>query len=372
MRTGLNAAKTKNSIFTLCAVVVLVLVVENSHAEPYLAVAKGMQCSACHSQPAGGGMRNAYGNVFAQSELAAQRLGGADESLWTGSVGKWLAVGGNLRGGYEYIDTPDEDAVSEFDVTRGTLYIEAQVIPNRLSVYIDQQFAPDASQNREAYIKLRNADGRLHLMAGQFYLPYGLRLQDDSAFIRRATGINFTNPDRGVQLGYENRQWSTQLSVTNGTGGGAELDTGKQVSLVTQFVRPRWRVGASLNSNAADLGDREMGGIFLGLKTGPIAWLAEADFVRDEIPGSEDRNGIAGLVEGNWMFRKGHNVKVSYDYLDPDRDINEDHQVRYSVLWEYSPFQFFQSRIGARTYDGPPQFDVQNRDEFFIELHGFF
>ena len=372
MRTLNPSPDMSRVTLTILVLFALATLPEHVKAEPYLAVSKGMQCSACHSQPAGGGMRNAYGNVFAQSELAAKRLGGAEDSLWTGTVGKWLAIGGNLRGGYAYIDTPDQDEVSEFDLTRGTLYIEAQVIPNRLSIYIDQQFAPDASQNREAYVKLRNADGRLHLMAGQFYLPFGLRLQDDSAFVRRATGINFTNPDRGVQIGYENKQWSTQLSVTNGTGGGAELDTGKQVSVVTQYVRPGWRLGASLNTNNADLGDRDMGGIFFGLKTGSIAWLAEADYVTDEIPGSADRDGIAGLIEGNWMFRKGHNIKVSYDYLDPDRDIDEDHQVRYSLLWEYSPFQFFQSRIGARTYDGPPQLDAQNRDELFIELHGFF
>ena len=343
-----------------------------SRAEPYLAVFKGMHCSSCHSQPAGGGMRTAYGNVYAQSELAGKRLDNADDSMWTGTVAKWLAVGGNLRGRYEYVDTPDEEEVSEFDLTRGTLYIEAQIIPDRLSVYIDQQFAPNASQNREGYIKLRSDTGRLHLLAGQFYLPYGLRLQDDSAFVRRATGINFANPDRGVQVGYENQQWSTQLSVTNGTGGGAELDTGKQVSVVTQYVQQGWRLGASLNTNDADLGDREMGGIFMGVSTGPVAWLAEADYVRDEIPGSADRDGVAGLIEGNWMIRKGQNLKVSYDYFDPDRDVDEDHQVRYSLLWEYSPFQFFQTRVGARVYDGPPQFGAQNRDELFIELHGFF
>jgi hypothetical protein len=47
-------------------------------AEPYLAVYKGMQCSGCHSHPAGGGKRNAYGNVFAQSEMPAARLGAPD------------------------------------------------------------------------------------------------------------------------------------------------------------------------------------------------------------------------------------------------------------------------------------------------------
>jgi len=371
MTLSLNTWGRRPFLGSLFALSIIMTIPGLAVAEPYLAVERGMQCSACHSQPAGGGMRNAYGNAFAQSEMAAERLGG-DADIWTGNIGKWLAVGGDLRGRYEYIDTPDEDEISQFDVTRGTLYIEAQVIPNRLSLYIDQQIAPNASQNREAYVKLRDESGRLHLLAGQFYLPYGLRLQDDTAFVRRATGINFTNPDRGVQFGFENRQWSTQVSLTNGSGGGPEIDTGKQVSVVSQYVRPGWRIGASLNTNDADTGDRNMGGVFVGIKTGPIAWLAEADYVRDEISGSSDQDGIAGLIEGNWLFRKGHNIKVGYDYFDPDRDIDEDHQVRYSVLWEYSPFQFVQSRVGVRVADGPPQFNVQNRDEFFVELHGYF
>ena len=356
----------------LLLVLAAVAVADPAIAEPYLAVYKGMQCSACHSQPAGGGMRITYGNVFAQSELAATRLGNGDREFWTGAITEWLAVGGNLRGRYEYVDTPDADVQSEFELTRGTVYVEAQLIPNRLSLYVDQQIAPTASQNREAYVKLRDRSGRMHLLAGQFYLPYGLRLQDDTAFIRRVTGINLTNPDRGVQFGYENGPWSTQLSVTNGTGGGAELDTGKQLSVVSSYVTQRWRIGASLNSNDADTGDREMANVFFGLRTGPIAWLAEADWIRDELATAGDRDGVAGLFEANWLFRKGHNLKFSYDYFDPDRDISEDHQVRYSLLWEYAPFQFLQSRLGTRIYDGPPQFPAQNRDEFFLELHGFF
>ncbi len=53
-----------------------ILVAGAANAEPYLAVYKGMQCSTCHSQQAGGGMRNVYGNAFAQSEMPAQRVGG--------------------------------------------------------------------------------------------------------------------------------------------------------------------------------------------------------------------------------------------------------------------------------------------------------
>ncbi|MEO0996015.1 MAG: hypothetical protein AAFX58_00735 [Pseudomonadota bacterium] len=137
-------------------------------------------------------------------------------------------------------------------------------------------------------------------------------------------------------------------------------------------MQPAWRVGVSINANDDDAGDRQMQGVFAGLRTGPIAWLLEADRVSDDLPNGETRDAIAGLVEGNWLFRKGHNLKVSYDYLDPDDDVSENHQVRWSLLWEYSPIQFLQGRFGVRVYDGIPQNDRDNRDEFFAELHGFF
>jgi hypothetical protein len=341
-------------------------------AEPYLAVYKGMQCSGCHSHPAGGGKRNAYGNVFAQSEMPAARLGAADADFWSGELTKWLSVGADLRAGYEHVDIPDGDESSEFGISRGTVYVQAALIPERLSLYVDQQIAPGSGINREAYVRLNSESGKFHLAAGQFFLPYGLRLQDDTAFIRQVTGVNFSNPDRGVQFGYEAGPWSTQLTVTNGSGGGNETDTGKQMSWVAHFVRQRWRAGASFNLNDADAGDRQMQNVFFGLRTGPIAWLAEADLITDDLPSGAEQDAIAGLLEGNWLFRKGHNLKASYEYFDPDDDLDEDHRVRWSLVWEYAPMQFMQGRIGVRLYDGVPQVDLQNRDVYFAEIHGFF
>ncbi len=339
-------------------------------AEPYLAVFKGLQCSACHTHPAGGGKRNALGNAYAQTEMPAQRVG--EGELWTGQISKWFGIGGNVRGYYRYIDTPNQEEVSEFDVRRATLYFEATIIPDRLSVYVDQQVAPGGSLNREAYVKVRSSSGIWHLAAGQFFLPYGLRLEDDSAFVRQTTGINFNNPDRGLQVGYESGAWSTIVSLTNGSGGGAENDTGKQVSFIGSYAADRWRVGLSLNANDSDVGDRQMYGGFAGLRTGQIAWLAEVDRITDDLPAAGEREALASLVEANWLFMKGHNLKVSYEYFDPDNDIDEDHQARYSLVYEYSPMQFLQGRAGLRVYDGIPQVDAQNRDEFFLELHGYF
>ncbi|MDA0993079.1 MAG: hypothetical protein O3A13_05550 [Proteobacteria bacterium] len=338
--------------------------------EPYLAIYKGMQCSSCHSQQAGGGKRNVYGNAFAQTELPAQRIGEGD--LWTGEITKSLSIGADLRASYQNVDAPNSPETSEFSVNRGTVYLEASLVQNRLYLYVDQQLAPGASVNREAYLKLLSASGKVQFLAGQFFLPYGLRLQDDTAFVRQATGINFTNPDRGLQVAYQTDQWSSQVSVTNGSGGGVETDTGKQISFVTSYIRPLWRVGASLNYNDDDLGDRQMQNIFFGLKTGRLVWLAEIDLITDDLPGGFEQDATAGLIEANWPARQGHNLKVSFDFFDPNEDLGADRQTRYSLVWEYMPMQFLQGRFGARIYDGVVQIDFQNRDEFFAEIHGFF
>jgi hypothetical protein len=320
-----------------CAGLLLAMASPPGLAEPYLAVAKGMHCSSCHSHAGGGGKRGSYGNAYAQTEMAATRIGGDDAQLWTGEISRWFSVGGDFRGGFNYVETPGSEETSEFAVNRATVYLS-----------------------------------KWFFAGGQFFLPYGLRLQDDTAFVRLATGTTFDNPDRGVQFGFESGSWSTIAALTNGSGGGRDTDTGKQFSVLTSYVRPRWRAGISASVNNADAGDRQMAGLFAGLKTGPIAWLAEVDFVTDDIAPGVSQDAVAGLVEANWMYRQGHTLKLTYDVLDPDDDVSEDLEVRYSLVWEYSPIQFLQARVGARSYDGPPQRPAANREMFFAEIHGFF
>lgn len=358
-----------NFIWILAATLALLSSGEHAAAEPYLAVQKGMQCSNCHSSPAGGGKRTVYGNVFAQSELAARRLG--DGKAWTGEVTKWLAIGADLRASFEDIDVPNRSGTSDIDFNRGTFYAEATLIPNRLSLYVDEQFSPNDFETREIYVRLNSKDAKWFVAGGEFYLPYGLRLQDDTAFVRQATGINFANTDRGLLGGYNFGPWSTIASITDGSGAGRD-GAGNQVSLISSYTQATWRAGVSVNVNDDDAGDRTMFGLFGGLKTGPFAWLAEIDSISDNVSPGVTADAFAGLLEANWTIRGKNNLKLSYDYLDPNIDISEDQQVRYSLVWEHSPMQFIQARIGYRLYDGIPQVDAQNRKVFFAELHGFF
>ena len=230
-------------------------------AEPYLAAQMGLKCMQCHVNPTGGGMRNVYGNTFAQTVLAQKRIG-ADEDLWTGQVMKFLSVGGNARANYNWEDVPHQTGTNDFDVEEARAYLDFGVIPNRLSVYIDQRFAPGNSTNMEANVRYWIKESTYYVKAGRMYLPFGYRFEDDNAFVRQLSGINMQAPDEGVEFGFELGSWTAQLAVSNGAGGGAEVDPGKQAATRAEFVRSRWRAGASLLYNDTDFGTRTGAGGF--------------------------------------------------------------------------------------------------------------
>jgi hypothetical protein len=342
-------------------------------AEPYLAVRQGFKCSGCHVNPTGGGLRNSAGNAFAQNELAARRID-TGETQWLGELNRFISFGGDFRGSATFTDFPDaEDEDLAFAVDELRAYLDVRVIPERLSVYLDQKLAPGGSQNLEAYARIwLDESNRYYVKAGQMVLPFGLRLEDDTALVRQVSGISFDTPDNGVELGLETGPWSAQLAVSNGTAGGAENNSGKQWSLRGEHVQSVWRAGASYNFNDAGETERHLAALHAGLRTGPIAWLVEVDYVENRgLPGG-DLRGWVGLIEGNWTPRRGHNLKLTVEKLEPDTDVDDDEQDRYSLVYEYSPFQFLQLRGGVRVYDGVTGNDAQNRRFGFIELHGFF
>ena len=80
----------------------------------------------------------------------------------------------------------------------------------------------------------------------------------------------------------------------------------------------------------------------------------------------------AAFFEGDWHIRRGHNLKATVDFEDPDRDVSENQQARYSLLYEYTPISFLQLRGGFRYYRGIPQAPQQNQRLWLVELHGYF
>ena len=358
-------------ISQLLALFTILLLPTTLLAEPYLAVRTGQKCLACHVNPTGGGKRTPYGDVYGKQSLAKQQLMDPNK-VWDGKVNDFLALGADLRYNLESTSTPNENTSTEFKLEEASLYLDINLIPDYLKLYIDEKVAPGGAVNMEAWAQLKTRDNLLYLKAGRFYLPYGIRLQDDGAFIRQVTGINFNNSDNGIEFGFEPASWSATLAFSNGTSGGGENNQQKQYSLRAEYIAPSWRLGSSYNFNDGENdNNRELAGIFAGAHFFGIDWLFEYDHVNNESALSGREQDIYYL-EANLGYFRGHNLKLSYENYDPDNDVAEDEQTRTSFIWEYNPFEFTQVRTGVRLYDGIPQNNQQNREQYFIQLHNYF
>ena len=354
-----------------------------SLAEPYLAVRTGFKCGVCHVNPTGGGKRTEFGSIYSQTALAAERLDPAtgkavpagaasDAAVWTGKLNDHFAIGSDLRANLSGTRVPNSPSTVAFDPTRAQLYLEVKPIVDRLTIYLDERVAPGSATNRETYAMLWTADRTAYVKAGRMFVPFGLRIEDDAAFIRQVTGTNFSSSDDGVEGGLELGAWSVNVSVTNGAGGGSETNRGKMISSLATFVQPDWRVGASYSANYNGTADRRMQSVFAGLRTGIVAWLASGIYITDDGTPTGRLRQWATLLEGNVEVAKGHNLKLTYEYYDPNKDLKEDQRERYSVVWEYMPIQFTQFRLGARKNNGIPQNNAQNATEVFLQWHAFF
>jgi hypothetical protein len=342
-----------------------------ARAEPYLAVQFGFKCNQCHVNPTGGGLRTTFADVLAQTVLPAAHLDTGSDN-WSGALGQYFRVGGDLRFDAQATQVPHAETVQEFSLEQTRVYLEANVIPNRLLAYIDEQVAPGGALNREAYVLYWSASHDWYLKAGQMYLPFGFRLQDQTAFILTATGINMTTPDQGVEFGWEHGHIDAQFAVSNGTAGGAVSSDGKQYSSQFSWVESAWRVGAAANFNDQSGGSKRAFGVFGGLRTGPISWLAQAEIIDDESIASGQGKQLASLIEADWLIARGHNLKITEEFLNPNRAVENGEQTRWSLVYELTPIQFAQIRTGFRWSDGIPQDPAEHQRLYFVELHGYF
>jgi hypothetical protein len=355
--------------FRLLTALLLVVAVSGAGAEPYLAVDQGQKCIACHVNPTGGGLRNAYGVHFARSGLAAYRLPDSVPG-WDGSVSDWLRLGGDVRWSSTRTDVPQQARQRSAGTDQLRVYADLSLLGERVQLSVDEQLSPGKASTQEAYVRL-NGEARLwHLKGGQFYLPFGWRLQDSTAFVRAISGISMATPERGAEVGVELGDWSAQLALTrplHPLPGSSDRQTTAQLV----WVQGWGRIGASAASARSAAGKRQAWALYGGLRTGPVAWLGEVDLVRDSGYPEGRRNLLAALGELNWKLTQGHNLKLTAEYFDPDRRVREDHKVRRSLVYEFTPLPAIQLRMGVRQNRGIPQSLPDNRRSGFVEVHGF-
>ncbi|MCI0412623.1 hypothetical protein L0222_07460 [bacterium] len=342
-------------------------------AEPYIAVREGLKCSACHTNLTGGGKRNRMGTGYGAIDLPWKPADLQSNKIphYFSLFNDVISFGGDFRVLSRSTFSEGQLEANSFQTDKSNLYLQADLIPNRITFYLDETIAPGGAQTREIFAMLHNLPGRGWIKAGKFLHPYGLRLEDDSTFLREVTGFNFNNPDTGLEIGFEPGSLLFAASVTNGTSSILDNDTSKQLVSTLGYVGDHFRAGASASYNKAGDDIRKAAGIWTGLRLKRLVFLGEADLVHEEA-GDDTRDQVVTYAELDYEIVDGWNVKLAYEYFDPNQDIDENERDRVIIGVEPFLTSFVQVQLFYRFNQSIPQNIPQNADELVLRLHIYF
>jgi hypothetical protein len=213
---------------------VLLSTARDAGAVPTYAARTGLPCVQCHFDPSGGGPRKELGFVFArQRHDLAPDPSPRWESLseLTNRLGEWFYFGTNTRGYYLYDHRqadggPEPDDLSTFFTMQSALYATVRPHEHLFLTWALDYNEFSGSQTRDAYGMLEGFPYGLHLRAGRFRNPFGLRWDDHTAgtrygFLSPPSDVGGVlpfdprNPEAGVEVGIAPGSWFGTFAVQN-------------------------------------------------------------------------------------------------------------------------------------------------------------
>jgi hypothetical protein len=357
----------------------------SARAEPYLMVRTGAKCSDCHTNQTGGGKRTPFAHIHAHDILQDVDVLPVPKGVkpFNGELNSYVSIGGDLRARNTTLfqDRPDrlmrvpENRAfrrhiesNDFDLNEFLLYAQIDLIPDVVTLYADEDFTSGAN-NREAFALIRGfLPWDAYAKAGRLFPAYGLRVQDDTAYIRARTNFTFQQPDEGVELGIQPGPVFLATSITNGISG--DKDVLATINGYTLFQDlPVVRTVLVGGSFARQSTDRSVGGVYAGSNLWRFSYLGEIDFIDDRTDTAQRRDEYAAYGELNLLLLRWLNLRGTFDFIKVagDRD-----QTRYAIGAEPFVNRVLQPRIQYRINNAPGNLPAQNQTELLLELHVFF
>lgn len=395
---GAMSRAPRKAVTGIVAAACVLLAPLTAYGEPHLAIREGFLCSQCHTNRTGGGKRNAFGLLYTQTVLPVWKLhpprddglpGGSGGWFLDARLGEAVTVGADFRlqnvtlletrGAFQGEELIAKGA-NTFKIPEGNLYLEIELARDRVLLYLDETVAPESAASREAFLLVHEPRLRAYLKAGRFLLPYGLRLADDTSFVREVTGFNYGNQDLGVEGGAEPGPVFLYVAVTNGTQGGVDTNRSKQLT-ATAGVHDRsfrWGLSYSWNDGSTEkaVSTRQALALFAAASAGRLSLSAEVDTVRDGegapdtgAPSPEERRQIAAYVAADLLVRRGLNLRLGYELADPDVEVPEDERDRFTIGADAFLLPFLRLSAVYHLRRDIPQKVSGNQDTLIVQVH---
>lgn len=350
----------------LVAVLMAITVPLPSAAYPHFQISsETATCNACHHAPAGGGLLTDWGRDSSAEVVS----GGGNGELLHGLVKmpRWLSVGGDFRvAGLASDAGPTSGAElaafpMQADLTvrggldnlwvlatvgyRGTARRPASQLssaaPSPLSAFV----------SREHYV-LWKPTGDTYLRLGRFFAPFGLRLADHTAYVRRYLGYNLLEETYGLSGGLVNDTWEIHGTAfaPNPLQPPARSEAG--ASLLAEVRPGPAAIGLSARAGFGRDSRRLTGGVHgkLWLSNANLLWMLEVDGTRESFtaaPGA-DRWQLTAYTGPVWLPIRGVYVGVAYELFDENLPVRGVERHALGAWVSYLPWAHVEVMLSAR------------------------
>ncbi len=328
------------------------------------------KCALCHVNPSGGGLRSSY----------ASRQLVPEEIAWWGArpkaiedaeklIPETIQIGADFR--EFYVGADDGSAHLNFFEMQADLYLAFQLDP-KATLYYDR----GQSGNYEAF-GIGYIRPTLYLKAGRFVPSYGWKFDDHTMYVRSELGfMPPVNSDVGLEAGFSHGPFDLQAAVVNGNRGSTLDNDTKVAGVANAVVRHRlgpvgMSIGVSGYHQPSEGRDFDTWGAYGYLRFHGVTWLGETDVVQEQLAGGPVNQKLVTSHEVTYLVRQGLEVKGTYDFFDPDRDLASGARSRWGggVFVMPRSYVTLEALVRRIDFDNGVTFSGGDYTETLLQLH---
>ena len=329
-----------------------------AHALPLYASREGKTCIACHYDPNGGGMRNDFGFLYGKN-----RHGLDTETKWAKvtvdpRLNDWVAIGVDTRLLYiaSHLKGGPTVAQSSFLPMQGQLNVAITPHDN-LTVVMSRGISTDSNDYlaRELYGLIHDLPHDLYAQLGRFRLPFGLRQDDHTSYLRaQFLPYNSQEDDAGIEIGAAGPRYFGQFSFTNGSG---TISPERSQTFAGKIGRGGSKIAAGVSGFhqfvEATATRQDRWALYATSTWGRLSFLGEYGGGTAAAPplAGGTQNLWAAFAEADYRLSRGVNLRGKFDYLEPDRSASGDLFRRWVVEADFDPVPFTQLKLSYRNHN---------------------
>lgn len=358
----------------------LTFIAVTADALPKFATRQGAKCQSCHINPTGKGMRSTFGSTYGREELTMSTFKEeTDIEEFSPMLNDYFTVGMDYRTLFYF---REQNSTSSFFQMQGDLYLDLR-LNKKFRIYFDkglysgfEVFGLAKVLPMEGYIKL-----------GNFVPSYGLKMDDHNLLIRSGAffplnpaiaaypgGLGFGQgaEDTGLELGFSPGILTVNVGVFNGKRGGLAGTGGTKNKAVVvradanvQTDLVNFNAGGSFYNQPNSTGPgktRIIGGFGVISLDNNLTIQGEYDILTTfNTALNKEVSGNILYGELNYLITSGIDLKLGYEFYDPNLDLKDGSITRFTVGAEIFPLTGVEVRPLYRINQEKPA-DLKNNE----------